>query len=535
MKEVHETFTLAVSHHQGGQPAEAEALYRQVLETLPDCAAALNNLGLLVAREESLSLFHRAVAAEPEYVDALLNLSGMLYGIGDLRGADLFYQRALALVPERGEDLFRLARVLQMQGRDEDAILQYERALVLDPTMTGALCNLAGLHGKAKRRDKSAHYLRLALQRDPASDMLNHNMAIVLKQQGRLSEAAACSARMYQPQPLRVKTAPAQQRIVLLTSTLVGTVPTDCLLPAQTNTLITWQVDFATDEQEQSLPSYDVAFNIIGNADVIDDALPRLQRFHSQRPVLNSPQAVAQTRRDRLPGLLAGLSGVVVPPVLRVDQADLSSPDLPARLAEAGIGFPVLVRPIVGHGGEGITFIETTEGLAALHLDEADAYYVTAYHDYCAADGHFRKYRAIFVDGAVYAYHLAISQHWLVHYFSADMLAAPWKREEEARFLADPAATLGAETWARVAAIGERVGLDYAGADFSVLPDGRVLVFEANATMSVHLTDSPEHFPYKHEHVPAIFEAFNTMLDRHSSPSPMGEGRGEGATDRVAS
>ena len=516
MKEVHETFALAVKQHQAGHSAEAEALYRRVIEALPDCAAALNNLGLLIAREEAVEMFHRAVAAEPGYVDALLNLSGTLYGAEDFRGADLFYQRALALIPERGEDLFRLARVLQTQGRDEEAVAQYERAVALDPAMTGALCNLAALHGKAKRRERAAECLRLALHNDPASNVLNYNMAIVLKQQGRLSEAAAHSARMSHPQPLRVETAAAQQRVVLLASALVGNVPTDCLLPTQANTLVTWQVEYATDEQEQQLPAYDVAFNAIGNADVIDAALPRLRRFGGKRPLLNDPQAVAQTRRDRLHALLAGLPGVVVPLVLRVEQAELVSSSLPARLAEAGIGFPVLVRPIVGHGGEAVSFVENAERLADLDLHEADAYYVIAYHDYRAADGHYRKYRAIFVDGVPYAYHLAISRHWLVHYFSADMLAGSWKREEEARFLNDPAATLGAATWAQVAAIGRRLGLDYAGLDFSILPSGEILVFEANATMSVHLNESIADFPYKHACVPAIFHAFTAMIDRHA-------------------
>ena len=516
MKEVHETFTLAVRHHQAGQSAEAEALYRRVIEALPACAAALNNLGLLVMREEAVDLFHRAVAAEPNYVDALLNLSGTLYGADDLRGADLFYQRALALIPERGEDLFRLARVLQLQGRDDDAVLQYERAVALDPAMTGAFCNLAALHGKAKRRDRAAACLRLALQHDPASNVLNYNMAIVLKQQGRLSEAAGHSARMSYPQPFMVQTAPMQQRVVLLAAALVGNVPTDCLLPAQSNTLVSWQVEYATDEQEQELPAYDVAFNAIGNADIIDEALPRLQRFNKRRQLLNDPQAVAQTRRDRLPALLAGLPGVIVPLVMRVEHAELGSASLPARLAEAGIGFPVLVRPIVGHGGEGVSFVDSAERLAELDLHAADAYYVIAYHDYRAPDGYFRKYRAIFVDGVPYAYHLAISQQWLVHYFSADMLSDVWKREEEASFLNDPAGALGADVWAKVALIGRRVGLDYAGLDFSILTSGDILVFEANATMSVHLDDSVADFPYKHACVPAIFHAFDAMMDRHA-------------------
>jgi hypothetical protein len=169
---------------------------------------------------------------------------------------------------------------------------------------------------------------------------------------------------------------------------------------------------------------------------------------------------------------------------------------------------------------------DTPDAVAALRPDEADAYYFTAFHDFRSADGYYRKYRVIFVDRVPYAYHLAISPHWMVHYFSADMLAAPWKRAEEQAFLADPAGVLGAPAMAAVTAIGQRLDLDFAGIDFSILPDGRVLVFEANATMLVHLNDSPVDFPYKHRAVPEIVTAFDAMLARHAarypglSPSP---------------
>jgi glutathione synthase/RimK-type ligase-like ATP-grasp enzyme len=94
------------------------------------------------------------------------------------------------------------------------------------------------------------------------------------------------------------------------------------------------------------------------------------------------------------------------------------------------------------------------------------------------------------------------------------MLEAPWKREEERRFLEDPRGVLGPEAYGAVEAIGRRLDLDYAGLDFTLLADGRILVFEANATMLVHLDDAVEDFPYKHAVVPAIYRAFEAMLER---------------------
>ncbi len=63
------------------------------------------------------------------------------------------------------------------------------------------------------------------------------------------------------------------------------------------------------------------------------------------------------------------------------------------------------------------------------------------------------------------------------------------RRAEEARFLADPVAAIGARGMAAIREIGRRLDLDYCGVDFSVLPDGRLLIFEANATMLAHAED----------------------------------------------
>jgi hypothetical protein len=239
--------------------------------------------------------------------------------------------------------------------------------------------------------------------------------------------------------------------------------------------------------------------------------LPEVLRFLARRtaPLLNAPEGVAETQRHLLPQRLAGIGDVVVPRVARVARDALGDPGV-----AAAIGFPLILRPIGAHGGAGVRLIDSAADLAAADLGEAEACYLTAYCDYRSPDGYFRKYRVIFVDRAPYPYHLAISQHWLVHYFSADMLHPSWKRAEEARFLADPAAALGREATAALAAIGRRLDLDFCGIDFTLDPAGKLLVFEANATMAVHLRDAAETFPYKHVHVPKIFEAFETMLAR---------------------
>jgi hypothetical protein len=117
----------------------------------------------------------------------------------------------------------------------------------------------------------------------------------------------------------------------------------------------------------------------------------------------------------------------------------------------------------------------------------------------------------MFIDGRPYPYHLAISPHWMVHYVTADMTSASWKLDEERRFLDDMGAALGERALRAVEAIGRRLALDYAGIDFTVLEDGRVLVFEANATMLVHREARDGVLAHKNAYVQRILDAFEQM------------------------
>jgi hypothetical protein len=138
--------------------------------------------------------------------------------------------------------------------------------------------------------------------------------------------------------------------------------------------------------------------------------------------------------------------------------------------------------------------------------------YVTAFHDYADAGGFFRKYRVIFVDRVPYPYHLAISPKWLVHYFSAEMEDHAWKLDEERRFLDDMESSLAAPAMRVLREVAARMDLDYCGIDFSILPDGRVLFFECNATMLVHTEAEDGRLAHKNVAVGRIVSAFQRML-----------------------
>lgn len=142
-------------------------------------------------------------------------------------------------------------------------------------------------------------------------------------------------------------------------------------------------------------------------------------------------------------------------------------------------------------------------------LSGSPFYYASNFLDYRSSDGYYRKYRIVFIDRRPFPYHLAISMNWIVHYCTADMRESQWKHEEELAFLENPRKVLGESAMRAIAAVGLALDLDYCGVDFTQLSDGRILVFEANATMLMHGESADSELHYKNRHVQKIFDAFH--------------------------
>ena len=90
------------------------------------------------------------------------------------------------------------------------------------------------------------------------------------------------------------------------------------------------------------------------------------------------------------------------------------------------------------------------------------------YLDSRGADGKVRKYRVMMIDGRLYPLHLAISSHWKIHYFTAEMAERAEHRAEDAEFLENMPGVLGPRAMAALEQIQAALGLDYAGIDFGL-------------------------------------------------------------------
>lgn len=421
-----------------------------------------------------------------------------------------------------------IAESCRASGDELGALAHLIAAETLDAYVTGradfsaeALRNVATGYFMKGEHDTAMRWYELLLVISPDEAIAYQNLAAIHLAAGRTEAAEDCRRNAYRIQRVFIEPAgeSATRVLILCVGKSTGNVPFDALMNAGAWTRIKYAIDYAAPQEDRELPAYDVVFNAIGDADVAAPMTQRLVEFEQgcKRPLLNPPSAVARTQRHQLAALLVDLPDVMVASCIRLDARPASGRDLSEALTRAGIEFPVLARPIAMHGGEALGCHDDRESLDTALATLHGAFYLTSFHDFRSADGFYRKYRVIFIDGNAFPYHLAISAHWMVHYFSADMEGTRWKLDEESRFLHDPAAELGARVWSAIDQIGRRLALDYGGIDFTILPDGRVFVFEANATMLVHREREGGALGHKNAYIERIVGAFGAMLEQSAT------------------
>lgn len=272
------------------------------------------------------------------------------------------------------------------------------------------------------------------------------------------------------------------------------------------------------------LATPDVIFNCITDADSNAQALQLAAAAIAQlqpRRVLNHPDRVLQNRRDDVAGKLAGIPGVLAPATIRIRPQTRS--DILQALCTGPVGYPAIIRRAGTHGGNSMLLLRNTEEamvrLERIACDGSD-YYLIRFVDYRDGDGLYRKLRLVLVDGVAYPRHYLASKYWNVH-----ASARTGQMAKGLQLLADEDRLLNAfehallpRLAARLAAIHQRLGLDYFVIDCALLPDDQLLVFEANASGNALGQKNIHKYPHLRKPIQRLRKAAVRMLLADPAP-----------------
>jgi len=190
---------LAMQHHREGRLAQAEEIYRRLLELQPDNADIVHLLGLLAMHAghpaAGRELMERSIAMSPGVARYHGNLGSLLVNLREFDAAVQSFSTALQLDPACSSAFYNLGRARMLQ-RDWDAAIEaFRAALRQRPDFPAAALNLGTVLAGAGRLDEAIAFYREALRAHPEYVAMVTNFGNCLKEKGELDAAVEAYRR----------------------------------------------------------------------------------------------------------------------------------------------------------------------------------------------------------------------------------------------------------------------------------------------------------------------------------------------------
>lgn len=195
---VEQALLSAVKLQQAGQLDQAKHIYARILQDHPRHSDALYCLASIALASRELDLAAELVATaisiapRPPY---LVLQGNVLQTAGRLEDSAACYRRALAADPDSVDAHYNYANTLERQGRAEEALAHFERAVALRPDHVLAQINLASLQARLGRVAEATSRLELARSIAPNAIGVHVNLGNLYMAQGRAGDALACFDR----------------------------------------------------------------------------------------------------------------------------------------------------------------------------------------------------------------------------------------------------------------------------------------------------------------------------------------------------
>jgi aromatic-L-amino-acid/L-tryptophan decarboxylase len=518
---------VAIVNHRTGQE-EIDALLDSTLaigrglrhsavqvQATPSRLASMGGL-LQVSRDVMLNYLSIQIKCHPDEVDLRFQRANLLAQMDRRLESITGFQEVLERHPSHRQARAALGRLLSAAGDHANARQLYIEGLERDPADCESRVSLGNLLMESNELCGARQHFEEVLKIDPDHASAHAGMYHTLKKLGEEQRTEWHRRKGFQNRYLfQVPYCGDAQPIsvLLLISSTGGIAPLDRFLDNRIFKTDIVVADFY--DLRIPLPKHQLVVNAIGDADNANKALSAAESLlaYTSAPVVNRPSLVLPTGRCGNAQRLSAVPGVLTPQMAILPRELLVSAQAEIALTRRGFQFPILLRAPGFHMGDHFLRVDCAETLStAVEEIPGQELIVMQYLDVRSPDGQVRKYRVMMIDGQLYPLHLAISNHWKVHYFSANMAERADNRAEDAAFLSDMPNVLGYTAMTALRQVQTTLGLDYGGIDFSLNSRGEIVVFEANATMLVQPPNADQRWDYRRPAVARIYNAVRTML-----------------------
>ncbi|MDB5356761.1 MAG: repeat-containing protein [Phycisphaerales bacterium] len=172
-------------HYVAGRLAEAEAMYRWVLQASPRHHVALHYLGAIALQRRqvgiAIDLMRQSIAEAPNVADYHSNMGLALVAAKRFEEALASQRRVIALAPAAPEAYSDLANTLVELGRTEEAIENYRKELSLRPAAGKIWSNLGWTLAETGRIAEAIACYRRGIASLPENAALHGNLLTLVQ------------------------------------------------------------------------------------------------------------------------------------------------------------------------------------------------------------------------------------------------------------------------------------------------------------------------------------------------------------------
>jgi protein O-GlcNAc transferase len=279
---VSELMILGNRRHKQGRYAEAETVFRAILDHDPHNPAALHFLGVIAHQtgkhEAAVRLIKEAVAVAPNYHQAYNNLGNVYEAMKQPANAAEAYARATELRPDYADALFNLGVAQRQLGELQKALDAFSACMRLDQQCAETHFEIGKTYQMMGSRLQAQIAYKIALELDPKHLQARHNLANLQTTLGRVNEALSEYEQILQGHPDNVRVlnskGVAQRKIGLFEQAIATVSHSDDLDPDNVETLSTLGAAYQTiGDNEKAFECYRRATEIMPDAECAHKSL----------------------------------------------------------------------------------------------------------------------------------------------------------------------------------------------------------------------------------------------------------------------
>jgi Flp pilus assembly protein TadD len=221
---IQEAMQIAIQSHQNGDLARAEAIYRQILTTVPNQPDALHLLGMVAVQngkyreavnligqavrlvpniavfqihfgmalagdgqwEAAIAAFRRTVSLDPKAADGWARLGDALCEMGQLAEAETAVTKALELAVDSAEPHSTMGKVMYGKGNLVEAHRSFRQAVAISPEFAVGCNSLGQTLKELGHLDEAMFWCRRAVELSPNYAEAHWNIGLMLLLSGDL-------------------------------------------------------------------------------------------------------------------------------------------------------------------------------------------------------------------------------------------------------------------------------------------------------------------------------------------------------------